>query len=60
MLLALEALELITVEYEVLPAVFDPREAQKATAPQLHDHAPQNISREYQLKKGEPEKIFEQ
>jgi len=57
---AMEALNLIKVEYEELPAVFDPNEAQKSTAPQLHEHAPQNISREYHIKKGEPERIFEQ
>ncbi len=34
----LEALELIDVEYEILPAVFDPFEAMKEGAPQLHDH----------------------
>jgi len=32
------ALELIEVEYEVLPAVFDPFEAMTDGAPQLHDH----------------------
>ena len=57
---ALEALELIKVEYEKLPAVFDPQEAQKPGAPQLHAHAPHNISREYHLKKGDPQKAFEQ
>jgi len=39
-----EALELIRVEYELLPAVFDPEEAMRPGAPQLHDHAPNNIS----------------
>lgn len=34
----LRALDLIEVEYEVLPAVFDPFEAMKDGAPQLHDH----------------------
>jgi 4-hydroxybenzoyl-CoA reductase alpha subunit len=57
---ALEALDLIKVEYEELTAVFDPLEAQKLGAPQLHEHAPKNISREYHIKKGEPEKVFEQ
>ena len=57
---ALEALDLIDVEYDELPAVFDPREARKPGAPQLHEHAPKNISREYHIKKGEPEKVFEQ
>jgi 4-hydroxybenzoyl-CoA reductase subunit alpha len=39
-----EALSLIRVEYEVLPAVFDPAEALKQGAPVLHDHAPDNVS----------------
>ncbi len=34
----LRALELVEVDYEVLPAVFDPFEAMKDGAPQLHDH----------------------
>jgi len=32
------ALELIEVDYEVLPAVFDPFEAMQEGAPRLHDH----------------------
>ncbi|HSH69213.1 MAG TPA: xanthine dehydrogenase family protein molybdopterin-binding subunit, partial [Deferrisomatales bacterium] len=39
-----EALGLIRVEYEVLPAVFDPAAALKEGAPVLHDHAPDNVS----------------
>lgn len=35
--IALKALELIEVEYEELPAVFDPRESMKPGAPILHD-----------------------
>lgn len=35
--IAQEALELIEVEYEVLPAVFDPLEAMQEGAPQLHE-----------------------
>lgn len=34
--IAEEALELIDVEYEVLPAVFDPEKATKADAPSIH------------------------
>ncbi|MDO8689308.1 MAG: xanthine dehydrogenase family protein molybdopterin-binding subunit [Dehalococcoidia bacterium] len=37
-----EALRLIDVEYEVLPAIFDAEEAMKPGAVQLHDHSPQN------------------
>lgn len=39
-----EALELIEVEYEPLPAVFDPMEAMKPDAPQIHDFAKGNIA----------------
>ncbi|MGD0024265.1 MAG: molybdopterin cofactor-binding domain-containing protein [Xanthobacteraceae bacterium] len=39
-----EALDLIQVEYEPLPAVFDPVEAMQPEAPQLHEHAAGNIS----------------
>lgn len=35
--IALKALELIEVEYELLPAIFDPRESMKPGAPILHD-----------------------
>jgi len=40
---AAEALDRIVVEYEDLPAVFDPEEAVKKGAPQLHDDSPNNI-----------------
>src|SRR4030067_1757463 len=35
--IAQEALELIKVEYEILPAVFDPEEAMKEGAPLIHE-----------------------
>ncbi len=43
---AQEALELIKVDYEELPAVFDMFEAQKEGAPQIHDDFPGNINAE--------------
>ena len=55
---AQEALELIRVEYEELPAVFDPEEAMELRAPKLHDHAPGNVSREFHIKKGDPARAF--
>lgn len=62
---ALHARDLIEVEYEDLPAVFDPREAMKPDALQLHhglsEHgAPldSNILRHYRVRKGDAEKIF--
>ncbi len=40
---AQEALELIQVEYEDLPAVFDPEEAMRPGAPLIHEKAERNI-----------------
>jgi 4-hydroxybenzoyl-CoA reductase alpha subunit len=57
---AMEALELIEVEYEELPALFDPLEAQKPGAPQIHDHAPNNISHKFHFKNGDVEKGFQE
>ena len=42
--IALEALDLIRVEYEPLEAVFDPEISMQADAPQIHAHAEKNIS----------------
>ncbi len=50
---AQEALELIRVEYEELPAVFDPEEALKPGAPRIHDHAENNVSRRINLEFGD-------
>ncbi len=41
---AQEALDLIKVDYEPLPAVFDAEEAMKDEAPRIHDHAENNVS----------------
>jgi 4-hydroxybenzoyl-CoA reductase subunit alpha len=38
--------------------VFDPEVALQPDAPQIHDHAPGNISREFHLKQGDAEKGF--
>jgi len=40
---AKEALDLICVEYEILPAVFDAEEALKPGAPQLYEEFPGNV-----------------
>ncbi len=55
-----EALELIKVEYEPLPAVFDPDEAMAPGAPQIHEHAPGNISLHYKMNFGDVEKGFKE
>jgi len=56
--IAEEALDHIKVEYEELPAVFDPFETMKEGAPQLHDHVKNNISAEQHLAFGDVEKGF--
>ena len=64
-----EALELIDVEYEVLPPVLDVREAMKADAPLLHENlrtdemgekseSSSNVASHFQHKKGDLEKGF--
>lgn len=57
---ALEALELIEVEYEVLPAVFDPLEAMKEGAPQIHDHAEHNVNIHVPIEVGDVDRAFEE
>src|SRR3990167_4001099 len=53
-----EALDLIRVEYEPLPAVFDAEDAINPGAPQLHDHAATNISAESAFQFGDVDKGF--
>ncbi len=55
---AVEALKLIEVEYEVLPAVFDPLEATQEGAPQIHDHAENNINIHVPIEIGDVDKAF--
>ena len=56
-----EALELIEVEYEELPAVFDPIEAMKPDAPRIHDAYPGgNISTDGHFNHGDVEKGFKE
>lgn len=45
--IALEAMDLIRVEYEELPAVFDAKEAMNPEAPQLYDQFPGNTLPNY-------------
>ncbi len=54
--IAHEALSLIRVEYEVLPAVFDPRDALKPDAPKVHEAG--NLLSDNKLRKGDVEKGF--
>jgi len=42
-----EALRLIKVDYEVLPAYFDPEQSMRAETNLIHDEKPRNIEKEY-------------
>jgi xanthine dehydrogenase molybdenum-binding subunit len=55
-----EACAAIRVEYEPLPAVFDPLEAMQPGAPRIHDHAPDNlVPHRYEFLHGDPERALE-
>jgi 4-hydroxybenzoyl-CoA reductase subunit alpha len=56
--IAEEALELIQVEYEELPAVFDPLEAKKEGAPEIHAGIKHNTSFAIKKEFGDIEKAF--
>jgi 4-hydroxybenzoyl-CoA reductase alpha subunit len=53
-----EALDLIEVEYEPLPAVFDPLEAIKEDAPQIHDGVELNINVTRHIEWGDVDEAF--
>ena len=53
-----KALELIDVDYEVLPAYFDPEESMKAETNLIHDNKPNNIEKDYHHVFGDPDKGF--
>ena len=53
-----KALELIEVEYELLPAYFDPEESMKAERDFIHENKPQNLEKDYHHVFGDPEKGF--
>ena len=54
-----EALDLIRVEYEELPAVVDPRAAMNDDAPLIHEHAPRNISFKTDLSYGDVDQALQ-
>ncbi len=58
--IAEEALKLIKVEYEELPAVFDPVEAMKPGAPKIHDWADNNVMALVPIEKGDIAKGFQE
>jgi 4-hydroxybenzoyl-CoA reductase subunit alpha len=53
-----KALELIDIDYEVLPAYFDPEDSMKAQSNFIHDNKPQNIEKDYHHVFGDPDKAL--
>src|SRR6266567_2338057 len=56
--IAERALELIEVEYEQLPAWFDPEDSMKAEREWIHPQRPNNIEKDYHHVFGDPDKGF--
>lgn len=52
------ALDLIDIEYERLPAVFDPEEAMRPDAPQIHDTEMNLVIPPFKLERGNVEQVF--
>ena len=53
-----KALELIEVDYEVLPAYFDPEESMKAQTDLIHGNKPNNLEKDYHHVFGDPDAGF--
>lgn len=56
--IAEEALELIDIEWEELPAVFDPEEAMQEGAPIIHDGKKRNIAMTIDVERGDIQRAF--
>ena len=56
--IAEKALELIDVDYELLPAYFDPEESMKAESDLIHDRKPHNLEKDYHHVFGDPDQGF--
>src|SRR5579859_7667965 len=56
--IAEKSLELIDVEYKVLPAYFDPEESMKAQTDLIHDSKPHNVEKDYHHAFGDPDQGF--
>ena len=56
--IAEKAMELVEVEYEPLPAYFDPEQSMKAETDLIHAEKPHNIEKDYHHIFGDPEKGF--
>ncbi|MDP2727929.1 MAG: xanthine dehydrogenase family protein molybdopterin-binding subunit [Dehalococcoidia bacterium] len=57
--IAQEALDLIKVEYEELPAIFEPSEALKPDAPRIHEEE-DNLCIKFEITRGDVERAFKE
>ncbi|MGD9124273.1 MAG: xanthine dehydrogenase family protein molybdopterin-binding subunit [Desulfarculaceae bacterium] len=55
---AARALDLIQVDYEPLPSVFDPAEALAEGAPLVHEDKPGNLAKSYDIERGDFDKVL--
>ena len=53
-----EAIDLIEIEWEPIPAVFDAEEAMKNDAPLIHEEKPNNIAMTMEIERGNVERAF--
>ena len=53
-----QAIDAITVDYEPLPAVFDPEAAMQTNAPLVHENVSKNITIEYHIQRGDAQTAF--
>ncbi len=56
--LAEDALELLAIDYEPLPAVVDPEQAVRPGTPLLHEEAGTNVLISREFKRGDPDEAF--
>jgi len=56
--IAEQALELIDVDYELLPAYFDPEDSMKAEKDLIHDNKRHNLEKDYHHVFGDPDQAF--
>ncbi|MFQ5852038.1 MAG: xanthine dehydrogenase family protein molybdopterin-binding subunit [Candidatus Binatia bacterium] len=56
--IAEEAMELIDIEWEELPAVFDPEEAMEEGAPLIHENKKRNIAMTIDVERGDIQRAF--
>ena len=52
------AVKLIRVEYEPLPAVFDPLESLREGAPLIHEDKPGNLAKSYDIQRGDFDRVL--